>query len=124
MRGNRARPGSEEGRWKRTGDSTSLAAYPTAKGHRWSAFSSHAVREMRRARVALSVTCRLEATSLTAGERSDTETVTLRSARGDWKRAIVRWYLASRLLNLGDPFQKRALMIALPVLFLGNLRIR
>jgi hypothetical protein len=61
-----------------------------AKGHRWSAFSSHAVREMRRARVALSVTCRLEATSLTAGERSDTETVTLRSARGDWKRAIAR----------------------------------
>ena len=61
-----------------------------AKGHRWSAFSSHAVREMRRARVALRVTCRLEATSLTAGERSDTETVTLRSERGDWKRAIAR----------------------------------
>src|SRR5260370_6619436 len=55
---------------------------------------------MRRARVALSVTCRLEATSLTTGERSDTETVTLRSERGDWKRAIARWYLASRLLNL------------------------
>ena len=39
------------------------------------------------------------ATSLTAGERSDTETVTLREARGDWKRAMVKWYLASRLLN-------------------------
>jgi hypothetical protein len=51
------------------------------------------------------VTCRLETTRLTAGERSDMETVTLRSERGDWKRAIVRWYLASRLLNLGYPFQ-------------------
>jgi hypothetical protein len=54
--------------------------------------------------VALRITCRLEATSLTAGERSDTETVTLRSERGDWKRAIGRWYLASRLLNLGYLF--------------------
>jgi hypothetical protein len=59
------------------------------KGHRWSAFSSHAVREMRRARVVLSVTCRCEATGVTAGERSDTETVMLREARGDWKRAIL-----------------------------------
>ena len=68
--------------------------------------SSHAVREFRRAKVALIVTCRLEATSLTAGERSDTETVTLCSASGGWKRAIVRWYLASRLLNLDYPFEK------------------
>src|SRR5215467_13742043 len=29
----------------------------------------------------------------------DTETVMPRSERGDWKRAVVRWYLASRLLN-------------------------
>jgi hypothetical protein len=29
----------------------------------------------------------------------------LHSARGDWNRAIVGWYLASRLLNLGYPFQ-------------------
>jgi hypothetical protein len=43
--------------------------------------SSHAVREMRRATVALSVTCRLEATGVTTGERSDTETVTLRVRR-------------------------------------------
>src|SRR5260370_5931677 len=61
---------------------------------------------MRRAKVALSVTCRLEATGLTTGERSDAETVTLRSERGGWKRAITRWYLASRLLNLGHPLQK------------------
>jgi hypothetical protein len=47
-----------------------------------------------------------KATSLTAGERSDTETVTLREARGDWKRAMVKWYLASRLLNLVHPFEK------------------
>jgi hypothetical protein len=86
--------------------------------------SSHAVREMRRARVALSVTCRLEATGVTTGERSDTETVTLRSERGDWKRAIARWYLASRLLNLGYPFQKRALMMDLPFLFLCNFCVR
>src|SRR6266851_7209287 len=46
--------------------------------------SSHAVREMRRAKVELSVTCCCEATRLTTGERSDTETVTLRSERGDW----------------------------------------
>jgi hypothetical protein len=32
------------------------------KGHRWSIGSCHAVREMRRARVALNVTCRLWAT--------------------------------------------------------------
>ncbi len=42
----------------------------------------------------------------TAGERSDTETVTLRSERGDGKRTIARWYLAGRLLNLEDPFLK------------------
>ena len=77
-----------------------------AKGHRWSAFGSHAVREMRRARVALNVTCYCEATRVNAGERSDTETVTLRSARGNWKRAIARWYLASCLLNLDYPFTK------------------
>jgi hypothetical protein len=52
----------------------------------------------------LHITCRLWTTSWIAGERSDTETVTLRSARGDGKRAIVRWYLASRLLNLKYPF--------------------
>jgi len=52
-------------------------------------------------KVVLKVTCCCEATRLTTGERSDTETVTLRSERGDWKRAFVRWYLASRLLNLG-----------------------
>ena len=67
---------------------------------------SHAVREMRRARMALSVTCRLGATGCTTGERSDTETVTLRSERGDGKRAIVRWYLAGRLLNLGHPVRR------------------
>src|SRR5258708_37035551 len=61
---------------------------------------------MRRAKVALSVTCRLDAIGLTTGERSDAETVTLRSERGGWKRAITRWYLASRLLNLGHPLQK------------------
>ena len=54
----------------------------------------------------LKVTCGCEATRVTAGERSDTETVTLRSERGDGKRAIVRWYLASRLLNLGHPSKK------------------
>ncbi len=54
--------------------------------------------------MALSVTCRPEATGLTTGERSDAETVTLRSERGGWKRAITRWYLASRLLNLEYPF--------------------
>ena len=31
--------------------------------------------------------------------QSDTETVTLRSERGGWKRVIARWYLAGRLLN-------------------------
>jgi hypothetical protein len=36
----------------------------------------------------LKVTCGCEATRVTAGERSDTETVTLRSERGDGKRAI------------------------------------
>ena len=30
----------------------------------------------------------------------------LHSARGDWKRAIAREYLASRLLNFGYPFEK------------------
>ncbi len=54
----------------------------------------------------LKVTCGCEATRVTAGERSDTETVTLRSARGNWRRAIARWYLASCLLNLGYPFYK------------------
>ena len=78
-----------------------------AKGHRWSAFSRHAGRGMRRAKVAWSVTCCCEATSVTAGERSDTETVTLREARGGWRRAVVRWYLASHLLNLGYPFQNK-----------------
>ena len=68
--------------------------------------SSHAVREMRSARVELSVTCCCEATSLTAGERSDTETVTLRSARGGWQRAFTRWCLARRLLNRVRPFSK------------------
>ena len=38
------------------------------------------------------------ATSLTTGERSETETVTQSSARGDGKRAMGTWYLASRLL--------------------------
>src|ERR1051326_3274055 len=67
----------------------------------------HAVRAMRRANVALSVTCRPQATGVTTGERSDTETVTLRSERGDWKRAIARWYLASCLLNLDHPFKNK-----------------
>jgi hypothetical protein len=67
------------------------------------AFNSHAVREMRRATVALSVTCCCKVTRVTTGERGDTETVTLRSEMGDWKRAIARWYLASRLLNLWYP---------------------
>jgi hypothetical protein len=43
---------------------------------------------------------------MTTGERSDTETVTLRSERGGWKRVIARWYLAGRLLNLAHPFGK------------------
>ena len=64
---------------------------------------------MRRAKVVLKVTRRCEATGLTAGERSDTETVTLRSERGGWKRAIASWYLAGRLLNLGHPFAKSAI---------------
>jgi len=59
--------------------------------------------------MALSVTCRLWATGWTTGERSDTETVTLRKARGDGKRAIVRWYLAGRLLNLGHPSARMSL---------------
>jgi hypothetical protein len=62
---------------------------------------------MRRARVVLSVTCYSKATGVTAGERSETETVTLRLERGDWKRAVAKWYLASRLLNLGYPFQNQ-----------------
>jgi len=62
---------------------------------------------MRRAKVVLKVTCCCQATSLTAGERSDTETVTLRSERGGWKRVIARWYLAGRLLNLAYPFQNQ-----------------
>ena len=56
--------------------------------------------------MALSVTCCCKVTRVTTGERSDTETVTLRSERGDWKRAIARWYLASRLLNLVYLFVK------------------
>jgi hypothetical protein len=58
---------------------------------------------------------------VTAGERSDTETVTLREARGNWRRATARWYLASCLLNFAYLFQKSALMSALPVLFLWYL---
>jgi len=66
--------------------------------------SSHGVRQMRRARVALK--------SLDAERREewplesarDTETVTLRSERGGWKRVIARWYLAGRLLNLAYLF--------------------
>jgi len=61
-----------------------------AKGHRWSIGNRHAVRVMRRARVALPITWCREVTSWTAGERSDTETVTLREARGGWKRALAR----------------------------------
>ena len=45
------------------------------------------------------VTCCCEVTRVTAGERSDTETVTLREARGDGKRGW-KQFLASRLLNL------------------------
>jgi hypothetical protein len=69
--------------------------------------------------VALGATCRLRATRLTAGERSDTETVTLRTQRGDWKRAILRWYLAIRLLNFEYPFrlEHQSKLQALP--FLG-----
>ena len=59
---------------------------------------------MRRATVALHITCRVWATGVATGERGDTETVTPRSERGDWKRAMIRWYLASRLLNLGHLF--------------------
>ncbi len=58
---------------------------PQGEGHRRSIGSRHAVREMRRARVALHITCRLWATGLATGERGDTETVTPCSARGDWK---------------------------------------
>ena len=79
------------------------------KGHRWSDERQLAVRELRRASMALNVTCRLWATGWTTGERSDTETVTLREARGDGKRAIVRWYLAGRLLNSGHLYAKTAL---------------
>ncbi len=61
---------------------------------------------MRRATVALHIPCRLWATGVATGERGDTETIMPRSERGDWKRAMVRWYLASRLLNLGHPFEK------------------
>src|SRR5215469_13714106 len=78
-----------------------------AKGHRWSICSRHAVREMRSARLVLHITCRIWATSLTAGARSDTEMVMLRSARGDGKRAIARWYLASCLLNLAIYSEKK-----------------
>jgi hypothetical protein len=48
---------------------------------------SHAVREMRRARMALNVTCRLRMTRMTTGERGDAETVTPRSEGGGRKRA-------------------------------------
>ena len=65
---------------------------------------------MRRATVALHITCRFWATGVATGERGDTETVTPRSERGDWKRAMIRWYLASRLLNLGHPFKKETLL--------------
>jgi hypothetical protein len=84
---------------------------------------SHAVREMRRARVALNVPCCQKAAGLTTGERSDAETVTLRSERGGWKRITARWYLDGRLLNFAYLFQKSALMSALPVLFLCYLFI-
>ncbi len=54
----------------------------------------------------LKVTCGCEATRVTAGERSDTETVTLREARGDGKRAISTspvaystWYSCSRMMR-------------------------
>ena len=73
-------------------------AISRAKGHRWSDRSCHAGREMRSARVAQKVTC-CSATRWTAGERSDTETVTLREARGDGKRAMAQWSLACRLLT-------------------------
>src|SRR2546421_2766510 len=42
---------------------------------------------MRRARMALNVTCRLRMTSMTTGERGDAETVTPRSEGGGRKRA-------------------------------------
>ena len=41
-------------------------------------------------KVVLKVTRYCEVTRVAAGERSDTETVMLRSDRGDWKRAVTR----------------------------------
>jgi hypothetical protein len=55
----------------------------------------------------LKVTWGCEAPRVTAGERSDTETVTLREARGNWRRATARWYLASCLLNFEYPLSNK-----------------
>ena len=54
--------------------------------------NSHAVREMRRAILELSI-------KVTAGELLDIERVTSSSERGGWKRAEIQ-YLAGRLLYL------------------------
>jgi hypothetical protein len=59
---------------------------------------SHAVRVMQRARVALSITCYSKGTGLTAGERSYTETVTLRSeCQGQLTWAVHLWGAADAL---------------------------
>ena len=86
-----------------------------AKGHRWSASNNHTGRAMRRARVVLGVASCRQATRWTTGERSDTETVTLRSGRREkgWKQ-----YLACRLLNLDHPFKHVAVSISFLFLFL------
>jgi hypothetical protein len=76
------------------------------KGHRWSDDQQPCGTRNAESQSGAEVTCRLWATGVITGERSDTETVTLRSERGDWRRAIARWYLAGRLLNLGHPFGK------------------
>ena len=59
--------------------------------------------------MALSVTCRLWATGLATGERSDTETVTLRSERGDWKKGYLKIVprQSPTQLNVQHPFLNR-----------------
>jgi len=84
------------------------------KGHRGSDDSSHAGREMRRARMALGTTCRLEATGLATGERSDTETVTLRDVLGTSPDFSERM---SQVASAGSDYWPGTLFMYLPYTF-------